>query len=151
MRRTAAGVATFDFAELCSVPTGAADFLGIARSFHTIVIHNIPFLSMERLPEVTSSLPSHPPLSSPCLQLSHLSNKVTPRRESDFDLRPRCVWQVRRLITLIDVLYDHKVKLLCSAAAEPFALFQAVLYPALLESMESCTALSFFLAASTPA
>jgi len=83
VRRTAAGVASFDFEELCTAATGAADFLAVARSFHTVVLHDIPFLSMERLPEV------------------------------------------RRLITLVDVLYDHKVKLLCSAAAEPFLLFTA--------------------------
>lgn len=38
------------------------------RAFHTVILHKIPALSMERLPEV------------------------------------------RRLITLIDVLYDHQVK-----------------------------------------
>ena len=76
VRRSAAGVASFDFSELwlvpmmaqspnpqhnlrltmfdgrSSLPTGAADFLAIARSFHTIIIHDIPMLSMERLPEV---------------------------------------------------------------------------------------------------
>ena len=52
-------------------------------AFHTVILHKIPALSMERLPEV------------------------------------------RRLITLIDVLYDHQVKVMCSAAQEPFKLFTA--------------------------
>ncbi|KAJ1468449.1 AFG1-like ATPase-domain-containing protein [Baffinella frigidus] len=74
---------------VCSQPTGASDFIAIAKAFHTVILHNVPFLSMERLPEV------------------------------------------RRLITFIDVLYDHHVKLLCRhssyspAAAEPLMLFQA--------------------------
>lgn len=81
--KAAGGVAEMEFRELCSLPTGAADFLAMSRAFHTIIVKDIPYLSMERLPEV------------------------------------------RRLITLIDVLYDHRVKLLCSAAAEPFKLFRA--------------------------
>jgi len=81
--QAAGGIAIMDFSALCSLPTGAADFLAISRAFHTLIVKNIPFLSMERLPEV------------------------------------------RRMITLIDVLYDHHVKLLCSAAAEPFELFKA--------------------------
>jgi len=83
VKQTASGVASFEFSELCSEATGAADFLAVARAFHTVILHKIPPLNLERLPEV------------------------------------------RRLITLIDVLYDHKVKFMCSAAAEPFALFTA--------------------------
>ena len=68
VKQTAAGVASFEFAELCSTAAGAADFLAIARAFHTVIIHHIPRLTPERLPEV------------------------------------------RRLITLIDVLYDHRCR-----------------------------------------
>ena len=42
VKQTAAGVASFDFAELCGTPSGAADFLAIARAFHTVILHKIP-------------------------------------------------------------------------------------------------------------
>ena len=37
----AGGVARFAFADLCEAPLGAADFLAIARAFHTLVIDDI--------------------------------------------------------------------------------------------------------------
>ena len=82
MKQTAAGVASFEFAELCSTAAGAADFLAIARAFHTVIIHHIPRLTPERLPEV------------------------------------------RRLITLIDVLYDHRCRreTLCCYCQTPLLL-----------------------------
>ncbi|MCW0236105.1 MAG: cell division protein ZapE [Ferrovibrio sp.] len=41
----ARGVARFSFGELCEQPLGPADFLAIARSFHTVMIDGIPTLS----------------------------------------------------------------------------------------------------------
>lgn len=38
------GVARFDFKELCEVPLGANDYLSIARTYHTVMIDNIPVL-----------------------------------------------------------------------------------------------------------
>ena len=40
--------------QVCSQPTGASDFIAIAKAFHTVILHNVPFLNMERLPEVLS-------------------------------------------------------------------------------------------------
>lgn len=40
------GCALFDFADLCSHPKGAADYVAVARSFHTVFIANIPQTSM---------------------------------------------------------------------------------------------------------
>ncbi len=39
------GVARFEFADLCEAPLGANDYLSIARTFHTVMIDNIPELS----------------------------------------------------------------------------------------------------------
>ncbi len=41
----ARGVARFSFDELCEQPLGPADFLAIAKNFHTVMIDNIPTLS----------------------------------------------------------------------------------------------------------
>jgi cell division protein ZapE len=41
------GVARFSFAELCEQPLGAADYLKIARAFHTIILDDIPLIADE--------------------------------------------------------------------------------------------------------
>jgi cell division protein ZapE len=41
----ARGVARFSFADLCEKPLAAADYLEIARNFHTVLIDHIPVLS----------------------------------------------------------------------------------------------------------
>lgn len=41
----ARGVARFSFAELCESPLGPADFLSIAKNFHTVMIDAIPTLN----------------------------------------------------------------------------------------------------------
>jgi cell division protein ZapE len=43
--QAAHGVARFSFEELCARPLGAADYLAIARQFHTVLIDGIPALS----------------------------------------------------------------------------------------------------------
>jgi cell division protein ZapE len=42
------GAARFSFEDLCVKPLGAADFVKIARTFHTLVVENIPVMSQER-------------------------------------------------------------------------------------------------------
>jgi len=71
------GVARASFDELCGRPLGAADYLAIARRFHTLVLDAVPTLDERR------------------------------RNEA------------RRFMTLVDALYEHHVKLLASAEAEP--------------------------------
>lgn len=75
------GVARFSFAELCERPLGSNDFLALARTFHTILIDDIPVLAAGQ-------------------------RNVT-----------------RRFVNLIDTLYDNRVSLIVSAAAEPDALY----------------------------
>ena len=40
--RTADGIAWFEFVELCDSPRAAADYIEIARSFHTVLLANVP-------------------------------------------------------------------------------------------------------------
>jgi cell division protein ZapE len=75
------GVAVFSFKRLCGEPRGAADFLAIARRFHTVIIVGIPVMGPEMRNEAA------------------------------------------RFVTLIDALYEHKVKLLAAADAEPDGLY----------------------------
>lgn len=42
------GVARFDFADLCSKPLGAADYLAIAHHYHTVILEHVPVLSPAR-------------------------------------------------------------------------------------------------------
>jgi cell division protein ZapE len=75
------GVAVFSFKRLCGEPRGAADYLAIARRFHTVIIVGIPVMGAEMRNEAA------------------------------------------RFVTLIDALYEHKVKLLAGADAEPADLY----------------------------
>ncbi|MEM7492219.1 MAG: cell division protein ZapE [Pseudomonadota bacterium] len=45
VEQQAAGVARFSFEELCARPLGAQDYLKIAATFHTVILHDIPVLS----------------------------------------------------------------------------------------------------------
>jgi cell division protein ZapE len=75
------GVAVFSFKRLCAESRGAADYLAIARRFHTVFIVGIPVLGPESRNEAA------------------------------------------RFVSLIDALYEYKVKLLASADGEPDALY----------------------------
>jgi len=77
------GVAVFSFKRLCGDARGAADYLAIARRFHTVILVGIPRLGPENRNEAA------------------------------------------RFVTLIDALYEHKVKLLAAADADPDHLYQS--------------------------
>src|SRR5581483_7936604 len=38
----ARGVAWFDFAELCETPRGKADYIELARRYHTVLVSGVP-------------------------------------------------------------------------------------------------------------
>jgi len=48
LARTAKGVAYAGFDELCRAPLGPADFLAIARHFHTLILDGVPRLSADQ-------------------------------------------------------------------------------------------------------
>jgi cell division protein ZapE len=75
------GVAVFSFTRLCAEARGAADYLAIARRFHTVMIVGIPVLGPQNRNEAA------------------------------------------RFVTLIDALYEYRVKLLAAADAVPDALY----------------------------
>jgi len=77
------GVAVFSFKRLCGEPRGAADYLAIARTYHTVIVVGIPAMGPEMRNEAT------------------------------------------RFVTLVDALYENKVKLFASAEAEPEDLYRA--------------------------
>ena len=77
------GVAVFSFSRLCRAALGAADYLAMARRFHTLILVGVPVMGPENRNEAA------------------------------------------RFVTLIDELYEHRVKLLAAADAEPDALYPA--------------------------
>lgn len=77
------GVAVFSFKRLCGEARGAADYLAVARNYHTVILVGIPRLGPDQRNEAA------------------------------------------RFVTLIDALYEHKVKLIATADAEPVGLYPA--------------------------
>lgn len=77
----ARGAARFTFTELCGKPLGAADYIAIAREFHTVILSGIP------------------------------------------EMGPANRDKAARFVTLVDALYEHRVKLICTAAADPQELY----------------------------
>ena len=75
------GVAVFSFRKLLGEARGAADYLAIARRYHTVILVGIPVMGPDMRNEAA------------------------------------------RFVTLIDALYEHKVKLLAAADAEPQGLY----------------------------
>ena len=75
------GVAVFSFKRLCAEARGAADYLAIARRYHTVILVGIPVMG--------------------------------PEMRND----------AARFVILVDALYEHKVKLLAAADAEPENLY----------------------------
>ncbi|CAA7623846.1 cell division protein ZapE [Magnetospirillum sp. UT-4] len=77
----AAGIARFDFRQLCATALGPSDYLELATLYHTLILSGVPLLGPDNKDEA------------------------------------------RRFVTLVDALYEHKVTLICSAAAPPEALY----------------------------
>jgi cell division protein ZapE len=75
------GVAVFSFKRLCGEARGSADYLAIARKYHTVILVGVPVLGPDNRNEAA------------------------------------------RFVGLIDALYEHKVKLLAAADAQPDALY----------------------------
>ncbi|MEO5962513.1 MAG: cell division protein ZapE [Thermomonas sp.] len=81
VRARCKGMCWFDFTALCEGPRGSADYIQVAREFHTVLLGGIPRMDGER---------------------------------DD---------AARRFVTLVDELYDRHVNLICTADAEPPALY----------------------------
>ncbi|KPM05009.1 lactation elevated protein 1-like protein [Sarcoptes scabiei] len=73
LKRTCGRILDSSFAELCDRPLGAVDYLAMSQYFHTIIIRDIPKLTM------------------------------------------RYRLQARRFITMIDTLYDHRIRVIFSS------------------------------------
>jgi cell division protein ZapE len=82
VRARSPGLAWFDFDALCEGPRSAADYIEVAREFHTVLLGGIPLLDATR---------------------------------DD---------AARRFVTLVDELYDRHVNLVCTAEAQPPALYR---------------------------
>jgi cell division protein ZapE len=77
------GVGVFSFRKLCGEARGAADYLAVAQTYHSVILVGIPRMGPENRNEAA------------------------------------------RFVTLIDALYENKVKLLVTAAAAPEELYES--------------------------
>lgn len=120
----------FRFDELCCVPIGAADYLAIARSFDTVFIAEIPFLSNSAAVAAAAAA-----VASTTVVESSQSNEEGVNVNASFSAPSSSSSSsasasedrniLRRFILLIDVLYDERVRLICSAASTPFGLYSS--------------------------
>ena len=114
----------FTFEQLCKALMGAADYQAIAQRFDTLFLTDVPALSLQVRrfsPAIILHLPSEsdPGLwcARSCLNLRGKSIARAPCSQTRD--------QARRLITLIDELYLHNVRLICTAEVAPEGLFAA--------------------------
>ena len=77
------GVAVFSFRRLCAEARGAADYLAVARTYHSVIVVGVPVLVPEKRNEAA------------------------------------------RFVTLVDILYEWRVKLIIGADAPPDRLYPA--------------------------
>jgi predicted ATPase len=77
-------IAFSSFSELCDMPLGAADYMAIAKSKHSLALSGVP----------------------------------------KFDSASKTA--AYRFVTLIDILYENRIRLLCSAEGSPADLFSNV-------------------------
>lgn len=82
LNKTCGGIADCEFSELCEQPLGADDYDRIGKLFHTVIIRNIPQMTIKMKSEV------------------------------------------RRFITLIDLMYDNRVRVVFSARVPLEQLFK---------------------------
>ncbi|KAJ9515639.1 hypothetical protein QJQ45_021754 [Haematococcus lacustris] len=92
--RAAGPCAWFSFQDLCGRPVAAADYIALAKRFHTLAVAGLPL--------------------------------ITAQQRS----------QAYRFVTLIDIMYEHKVKMLFSAEVAPSELFTHIITQA-VASQES--------------
>lgn len=81
LSKTCGGIADCEFSELCQQPLGADDYDRIGKLFHTVIIRNIPQMTLKMKSEM------------------------------------------RRFITLIDMMYDNRVRVVFSAHVPVEQLF----------------------------
>ncbi|VDP33328.1 unnamed protein product [Schistosoma margrebowiei] len=51
-KQTGGNILKCTFAELCNVPLGAADYMSLAKRFHTIILCDVPQMGMHNLPSL---------------------------------------------------------------------------------------------------
>ncbi|CAH8658853.1 unnamed protein product [Schistosoma rodhaini] len=51
-KQTGGNILKCSFADLCNVPLGAADYMSLAKRFHTIILYDVPQMGMHNLPSL---------------------------------------------------------------------------------------------------
>lgn len=97
----------FDFYALCSGPRSQRDYISLADQFDTVLLANVPQFSGELVPAVFSGVEDSYQRKGVLMgQLRHLDDEA------------------RRLIALVDELYDQNVRLIISAEVDIEHLYQ---------------------------